>query len=312
MANMKVEYIPIARRLDGSYIQLTKMTVGSGSPRLFLGASIHGDELTPIAVLWRLVEYLKVAEVRGSLIMLMGMNPEGIAFGTRYEPYFKVDMNRVYPGSGDGILPRRIANVVFEIARESDVAVDIHTSGDCIPYILVDPVGGEIRERIMEYAGSMGVTVLDEYEEEQYRAERLGESLPPKLIEENVPAFTLELPGGVNIDWTGVNVGYKAIINLMVKLGMVDTSPVSIDEYPVIGEKGYRRHDVRSSSAGIIEPYVKLGEYVEKFTPLGVIRDLRGVILEWVRCEKSGYVVAMPRRSVVYPADRVFLMAVKD
>lgn len=312
MAHTKIEHIPIAKRLDGSYLTLTKITVGSGSPNLFLGASIHGDELTPLASLWRILEYLKVAEVRGTLVLIMGMNPEGIAFGSRFDPYFKVDMNRVYPGDKDGILPRRIAHTIYQIAKECDVAIDIHTAGDCIPFILLDPVEGELRERVLKYALSMGVTVLGEYEEKQYRAEHLTESLPPKLLEDGIPSFTLELPGGVKIDWKGVNVGHKAIINLMIELGMLDTSPVSIDEYPVIKDPGFRRYDVMSSSAGILEPYVELGDYVDKFTPLGVVRNLGGVVEEWVKCDKSGYVIAMPNKSVVYPADRLFLMAVKE
>ncbi len=312
MANIRIESIPIARRLDGSYINLTKIVVGEGEPKIFLGASIHGDELTPIASLWRLLEYLKVAEVSGSVTILMGMNPEGIAFGTRVDPYFKVDMNRAYPGDKDGILPRRITHTIFQIAKDSDVAVDLHTAGNCIPFILVDPVEGGLRSEVLKYAGSMGITILEEYLEKDYKAEHLSESLPPKLLELGIPSYTLELPGGLRIDWKGVNVGYKAIINLMVFLGMIDTSKVSIDEYPVIKELGYRRYDVKSSSAGILEPYVELGDYVEKFTPLGVIRNLSGVIEEWVKFDKSGYIVGLPNRSIVYPADRLFLMAVKD
>ncbi len=312
MANMKIESIPIVKRLDGSYLSLTKVVVGEGRPKLFLGASIHGDELTPIASLWRLIEYLKVADVKGSLVMILGMNPEGIAFGKRFDPYFHVDINRVYPGDKEGILPRRIAFTIFQIAKDADIAVDIHTAGVCIPFILIDPIEGELKERVLEYSKSMGVTVLEEYEEKQYKAEHLSESLPPKLLDEGIPSFTLELPGGLRIDWKGVNVGYKALINLMIELGMIDTSPVTIDEYPVIKEDGFRRYDVRSSSAGILEPYVELGDYVDKFTPLGVVRNLVGKIEEWVRCEKSGYVVSMPSRSVVYPADRLFTMAVRD
>lgn len=312
MAHIRIEYIPIAKRLDGSYLALTKVTVGGGEPKLFLGASIHGDELTSLASLWRILEYLKVADIKGTLVLLMGMNPEGIAFGVRYDPYFKVDMNRVYPGDKEGILPWRITNTIYQIAKECDVAVDIHTAGVCIPFILVDPVEGGLRDRVLQYALSMGVTVLEEYEEHQYKAEHLSESLPPKLLDVNIPSFTLELPGGVRIDWKGVNVGYKAIINLMIEMGMLDTSPVSIDEYPVIREEGFRRYDVRTASAGILEPFVELGDFVDKFTPLGVVRNLAGGVEEWVKCDKSGYVIAVSGKSVVYPADRVFFLAIKE
>ncbi len=310
--NPSIEIIPISKRIDDSDIHLKKITIGSGGPRLFLGASIHGDELTPIAVLWKLIEYFRVSKVNGTLTMISGMNPEGLAFLKRVDPYFNVDLNRIYPGDPDGTLPQRIANAIYRIAVEHDVVIDLHTAGDCIPFILLDPIEGDLKKDVIELATAMGITVLDEYVSNRYEAEKLGNSLPPQVLKENIPSFTLELPGGDRIDWTGVNVGFKAILNLMIHMGMVDAKKNDISEAFVLGELGYRRYDVSAGRAGILENFVRLGEYVEKFTPLGVVRDLVGNVVEWVKSEKPGYVVSRPSKSVVYPADRLYLLAVND
>ncbi len=310
--NPSIEIIPISKRIDDSIIHLKKITIGSGSPRLFIGASIHGDELTPIAVIWKLIEYFRVSEVKGTLTMISGMNPEGIAFKKRVDPYFNTDLNRVYPGDPEGTLPQRIANAIYRIAIEHDVVLDLHTAGNCIPFILLDPIEGDLRKEVEDLALSMGITVLDEYLGDKYEALKLGNSLPPQVLKKDIPSFTVELPGGSNIDWTGVNVGFKAILNLMIHLGMVDAKKNEITETFVLGELGYRRYDVFANRAGILENFVRLGEFVEKFTPLGVSRDFVGNVVEWIKSEKTGYVISLPSRSIVYPADRVYLLAVKE
>ncbi len=309
--NYSIKIIPISKRVDGTEIHLKKLTFGSGSPKVFLGASIHGDELTSLAVLWKIMDYMKISELNGSLTMVMGMNPEGIAFGRRTEPYFNVDLNRMYPGDPEGSLPERITNIIYNIAVNHDVVLDIHTAGDSIPFILIDPIKGELKTMTLELANSMGITVLEEYTEEKYEREKLGGSLPPQTLKKNIPSFTVELPGGDRIDWRGVNVGFKAVLNLMIHLGMMDSKPNEINEFFVLKEGNYRRHDIMANNAGIIENFVSLGEKVDKYMPLGVIRDLSGNVVEWVKTDKSGYVIALPSRSIINPAGYVYLLAIE-
>lgn len=309
--NHSIEIIPISKRVDGTEIHLKKISFGDGSPKVFLGASIHGNELTSLAVLWKLIDYMKISELEGSLTMIMGMNPEGIAFGRRTEPYFNVDLNRMYPGDHEGSLPERITNIIYGIAAKHDIVLDLHTAGDSIPFILIDPIEGELRMKTLDLAKSMGITVLEEYLEEKYELEKLGNSLPPQILKKGIPSFTVELPGSDRIDWTGVSVGFKSLLNLLIHLGMVDSKPNEISETYVLKETGYRRYDVTANNAGIIENFVHLGDEVDKYMPLGVIRDLSGNVVEWVKSSKPGYIIALPYRSIINPADHVYLLAVK-
>jgi hypothetical protein len=307
-----IEDIYVGNRLDGSPITLKKVVIGDGAPKLLLGAAVHGDELTPIAVLWKIIEFFRVSKLKGMLTMITGINPEGIALSTRLEPYYNVDMNRVYPGYEDGILPFRIANKVYNISLGYDVVIDMHTAGECTPHILLDPVShDEVYNKLYSLAESMGITVLDEYVSEYYSSLGLQGSLSSRLIEKGIMSFTLELSGGRKIDWRSVNVGFKALINLMIHLGMVDASKNMIDEVFVLREKGYRRYDIRNEKSGIIENFIDIGSYVDVYMPLGLVRDLTGKPIEWVRADKAGYVISIPSRSIVYPYDRPYLLAVK-
>jgi len=307
--NMRGEEILVTRRLDGSWIKLNLIKFGSGRPSIFLGASIHGDELTALAALWELKGYLEMVEVKGSVTMLMGMNPEGISYGYRNEPYFNMDLNRIYPGSSESIYPYRLVNHIYRIAYGHDLAIDIHASGYSIPYIIIDRVDGDIGEKVSRYAGSMGLTIVEDYHEDEYNNRGLNRCLRASLIRENIPGITLELPGGSRIDWRGAKVGFKALLNLLGFMGMVDAEHSEIDEYPVYRDKGLRRMDVICNYPGILEEYVEPGEKVSRYMPLGIVRSLKGDVVERLISPSDGYILMIRDRSIIYPSDIVFIIA---
>ncbi len=157
------EEIAVGERADGSRIVLPMIRYeGDTGPSVFIGVSIHGDEITGQASLWKLFDYLKGKQIRGALTLLPVMNPEGFNFNVRGIPESTVDLNRVYPGDIHGALSERLTGRIWDIAKKSEYVIDVHTAGWCIPFILVDPVTGKLKERIDDLANAAGeITVED-------------------------------------------------------------------------------------------------------------------------------------------------------
>lgn len=151
----------VGEMADGAPVSLPVVEYDGGEgPSVFIGCSIHGDEVTGQASVWRLREDLARGTVRGRLTLLPVLNPLGFQYNVRGVPTAAVDLNRLYPGDAEGSLSERITARIWQLARSHDVVVDVHTAGWAIPHILLDPLEGDLKKRVEELAHASGITVL--------------------------------------------------------------------------------------------------------------------------------------------------------
>ncbi len=304
--------IRIGERTDGSPCVLQMMQYrGSAGPSVFIGAGIHGDELTGIASIWKLIDFLKGKEIRGTITIMPAMNPEGLNYNIRGIPEAGVDLNRLYPGKPTGHLSERITAKIWEVARKHDVIVDLHTIGKGIPFVLLDPVSGDLKKRNDELAEATGITVLDELSSDDYEQQNLGASLGGVASKEGIPSLTIELGGSKDIDWGSVEAGYLAVKNVLVHVGAVKGSIAPVKTSTVIRESGYRREDVYASKAGLIEYVVDLGQKVKAGQVLAKVRGLYGEVVEEIKMPEDGYMVSENTWNISHTGGWIGTIAIK-
>lgn len=297
---------------DGSPISLPVIEyVADSGPSLFIGCTIHGDEVTGQASVWKLREYIETVDLRGRLTIIPVMNPLGFNYNVRGIPMSTVDLNRLYPGDPKGSLSERTTARVWSIARQHEYVVDVHTAGWSIPHILVDPVKGELKKRVEEFAAASGITVLQEYEEERYRLENLAASLPGVALRENKVSITVELAGFKGIDWSSVQAGFICLKNLMIKAGLLEGRPERVTSAPVIRESGYRRSSIFSSTGGILRYEEVPGARVKREGLIAEVRNVYGRVLEEERAPADGFMVSLNATSVVPAGGHVAEFAVR-
>ncbi|OGS43163.1 MAG: hypothetical protein A3K76_05075 [Euryarchaeota archaeon RBG_13_57_23] len=304
--------IRLGERADGSPYDLHILQYkGSAGPSVFIGVGIHGDELTGVASVWRLIDYLKGKDIRGTITIMPAMNPEGLNYNIRSIPEAGVDLNRLYPGKASGYIAERITAKVWEIARKHDIIIDLHTIGKGIPFVLLDPVTGDLKKRNDELAKATRITVLDELSSEDYEQQNLGASLGGVASKEGIPSLTIELGGSKDIDWDSVDAGYLAVRNVLNYIGVVDGTVTSVKSSVVIRESGYRREDVWSEKGGLIQYVVDLGQKVKAGQTLAKVRDLYGEVLEEVRMPEDGYMVAENSGHVTHTGGPIATIAIR-
>lgn len=100
---------------------------------LWVDGAIHGDEPEgPLAIL-KVLQQLRPAELRGSFIGCMAMNPPALAANERGHAWDKntYDMNRIYPGKPDGFPTERIAWAHAQaLTATADLEITVHSGGD--------------------------------------------------------------------------------------------------------------------------------------------------------------------------------------
>jgi len=304
--------LDVGERADRSRISLPIIRYkGAPGPSVFIGAGIHGDELTGQASLWRLYDHLKGRKIRGTITIMPVMNPDGLNFDVRGIPSAEVDLNRLYPGRADGYVSERITAKIWEVAKKHEFIIDLHTMGPSIPMILIDRVSGDLKKRMDDLASASGITVLEEMSSDAYALQNLGASLGGVATALNIPNITIELGGGKGIDWGTVEAGYLALKNVLVHLGVVSGKITRVTSSIVVKEKGYCRADVFSEKGGFIEYTVKMGDKVKKGAALAKIRNVFGDIVEEVNMPEDGYMISEASASATQTGGGIATIAVK-
>lgn len=107
-------------------------------PVLFVSGAVHGDEIVGVEIIRRLVRSKRLKSLKGTLITIPVVNVYGFINQTRYLPDRR-DLNRCFPGSEEGSLAARLANLFMsEVVNKCTHGVDLHTAAihrDNLPQI---------------------------------------------------------------------------------------------------------------------------------------------------------------------------------
>jgi predicted deacylase len=294
--------VPIGERPDGSPLSLPYIRWhGEPGPHLYIGVTIHGDELTGQASLWRVAAWLEQSALTGMVTAVPAQNPEGFNYNVRGIPGRTHDLNRSYPGSADGETHERVTAAITEMALAADAAIDVHTAGWCMPYILLDPVADPaLATRTQELAEATGITLVNEFVSERYDAEGLAASLPPVVLAQGKPSFTLELAGHGNVAWEQAEAGAVALRNAVRHLGIVRDARETLRDVVVRPTAGHRRCSVFAERGGIVEFTVRPGDDVSAGKRIARVRDVFGKVVEEVLSPADGFVIGLSPVSAVW------------
>lgn len=305
---------PIGTRPDGSALELPYLRwEGGAGAHLYIGVTIHGDEVTGQAALWRVGAWLEQSVLHGTVTAVPVQNPEGFNYNVRGMPGRTVDPNRSYPGDPKGDTMERVTARIVEAALAADAAIDVHTAGWAMPYILLDPVAdAELAARTRALARATGVTLVDEFASEDYEKEGLGASLPPVLHAAGKPAFTLELGGHGHIEWSQVEAGAVALRNAIRHLGIVRDETEGLRDVPAYEDEGRRRVDFFCDHGGLVEFVVRPGDRVEAGRRVARIRNVYGRVVEEIVAARTGVVLALAPTSAVWSGAYLGEIAAED
>ncbi|MEF8800697.1 MAG: succinylglutamate desuccinylase/aspartoacylase family protein [Halolamina sp.] len=304
-------------------------------PTLWVTASVHGDEITGMAVAQDLLTDSLPEELSGTLVVMPNLNPAGLRRNARTSYYGDDDPNRYFP---DGehkpeerarppeIQERINRRLYDEIVETADAAVNLHTAGiGSRPFLIRGrvPYGDRrdeeaaqgVADELEDMVQAFGVPVVNQYAQEEYEELGLNRALSPALRDlEGIPAFTPELGSHSVVDELNRRAGVTGVRNVMRSLGMLSGEPEpneAAPEEPV--QFPVRRHrGPRTETPGIVRHLVDAGDVVEPGTPVAEIVTPLGAVKTTVKAEHDGYVVGRMEGGVAYEGDPLLSLAVRD
>jgi uncharacterized protein len=278
-------------------------------PVVVITANVHGDECTGAGAAIRLLPILEAELRQGAVHVYPSLNPDGLERRVRRVPEDDQDLNRQFPGDASGTPAERLAHAAWvDIAsRQPDLLIDLHADAPgALPYALVDravTLKGEARQALeaasLAAATATGLTVVHEYPDDRYLRFRLDRSLSGAAVNRlRVPTVTVEAGPRLVLDAEAVEVTVRAVLGMLTHLGML-ASPAVPHSHRMEGGPWRRENGPRASTTGILMPRARAGALLNRGDVVAEVRGFSGALLEEVRADSRGFVLAPAERSHV-------------
>ncbi len=315
---IKYSFLKILTGSDLSRRRLPFMAIESAEPGpvVWLAGGIHGDEVTGVVTIQEIFRIVRRQHLlRGALHAFPLMNPIGFEAGARNITMSREDLNRSFPGDRNGSLAERIAHRVLTTIRETKatLVLDLHNDWmKSIPYAIIDQHPGPDHEKAYETAQTVaresGLLIVRENE-------RLTGSFSYCLLQEDIPALTLELGESHVVNEQNVNCGVRSITNILAHLGMLEDSGdrFTFDMPEAVRDRILTlSNEPVSSTSGIIRFVARPKDLVTKGQVLANICNTFGKLQDTILALGDGIVLGHSDSSVAFPGAPIMAFGMSE
>lgn len=290
----------VARLFTGTWLSLPVAVVNgrTAGPKLWLSATVHGDELNGMEIIRRVLSQIHPKGLRGTLLAVPVVNVFGFVDQSRYLPDRR-DLNRSFPGSPKGSLAARLAHLfVNEIVKKSDYGLDFHTGSlhrENLPQLRADLADAETRRLCEAFAPPLIMPAPKLHGTLRTAARRLGKHY--LLFEGGEP---------MRFNDDVITCGVVGTLRVLNAIGMW---PFEAGEVPTSFEASSTRW-LRASRSGIFRLGVELGEIVSRGQALGHLGvDFLSTKSVPVKAPYDGMVIACTNNPLVNQGDALIHLA---
>lgn len=294
--------VPVARLYTHAplYIPVEVVHGRQEGPTLLVCGGIHGDEINSVEIVRRLLRSKQLQGLRGTLIAAPIVNVFGFITESRYLPDRR-DLNRSFPGSREGSLAARIAELFMrQVVRHATHLIDLHTAS--LHRTNLPQVRGNLKDaETRRCAQAFGAPVM------MHAAARDG-SLREAAARKGVHVLVYEggEPHRFNADAIATGVG--GIQRVMAALGMV----AAPRRKATLSREVHSSTWVRAHQSGVLRLSVRLGQEVHKNQVIASIADVFGENPRFVRTPMDGIVIGLTNDPRAHRGDAVAHVAAFD
>ena len=293
--------LPVSRLATQTLVSLPVAVVNGieSGPVLWLSAAIHGDELNGVEIIAQILGKIDPKKLRGTIIAVSIVNVFGFIEQSRYLPDRR-DLNRSFPGSENGSLASRLANLfVREIVDRSTHGIDLHTAA--VHRINLPQIRANLEDQTTyQCAKAFGAPLM------MHSNTRDG-SLRQAATKRGIPVLLYEAGEALRFDPLAIKNGVSGILGVMNYLEMYQS-----ESAPIVGESLESKNSkwVRASCGGMFHLEVNLGNKVTRRQELGYITNAFGERRVPVRASVNGIVISHIQNPLVNQGDAIVHIAV--
>jgi len=272
--------------------------------RFMLVAGVHGDEMSPLDAVQRVMAQLDPAAMAGTVVAVYDLARPAKEYVQRKWPVAQsggslVDTNRVWPGNADGgNMPSRHASLLWNgiFKPNTDIALDFHTaatSGDFTAFIFADLRKPEVR------------AMAELYPIEQVKNDPgYAGTLETAFVEAGIPALTIEIGGPRVFNRQKIPMFVEGTMNVL-KYHKVIEGAIGRTGRDAGTTTGDAFHTIRADNGGWLELLVDLRDKVAAGQAVAIQRNSFGEVVREYASEVNGEVSTIQRDALIEPGTRV-------
>lgn len=293
--------IPVSPMYTHDNLSMTAQVVRGRlpGPTLFICAATHGDEISGVEIIRRLLQHKSLKSLKGTLLAVPIVNVYGFLNHSRYLPDGR-DLNRSFPGSPKGSLTSRLAHTfVNEIVLKSTHGIDLHTGSrhrSNFPQIRADLDNEQTRAMTEAFGVPLAID-----------AKIPDGSLRDCAGDAGIPVILYEAGEALRFDESYIRAGVEGIINVMRSIGMLRPSQSQKLMPPLIFSS--RTSWVRAPASGMLRALVPLGARVTSGQNIALVSDPLGLSEIAIEAPNDGIVIGRTNLPLVYEGDATFHIA---
>jgi uncharacterized protein len=299
-------FVVVDESAAGTLVRAPVILINGASegPTFVLTSGVHGDDLNTIPMVWRVVEQVEPARLRGQIIAVPICNPVAFEAGTHL-----IEADNGTPsmaGKADGTISERIGyNLYQKIVMRADYLIDMH--------------GGSKRSTLAALAGVDASADTETVAAARSMAEAFSPDLiimmqpkgdgPPRAMfqvasRRGAPALIIGL-GQMGFNEPDTARGAQGVMNVLKHLQMLDGEPERLATPRHTGSELYQN----SPYGGGFFPAVTVADEVAEGDTLGIVRNVFGEVVGEVKAQASGLVAAIRFYPVISAGDWVASIA---
>ena len=273
--------LTVGEARDGTAVGLPVAVVNGerDGKTLYVQAASDGDELNGVGVVRRVVPQLDPAEIAGEILVVGITNYHAFQVAEHRNPIDDTKMNRAYPGNANGSSSERIAHATFSVAKDADLALDLH-QGSTSRMINEVRVRCGRHHRLHDDCLKLARVFDCGYVLDQKGPEgQLARAAP----EQGVPTIDPELGGCVGWDEESIRYGVRGVFNVLEHYGFLngDAGPA-----PQTRARDFDRYG--SPVGGLVDFKVDLADRVAAGDTLFEVTDVFGTLKATVTADDDG------------------------
>jgi predicted deacylase len=304
---------------DGSWVDLPVIVLRGArpGPLFYLGAAFHGDEVNGVEIATRFASEIKLARLRGTVVVVPAQNPLALQVQHRYfvGHFLKSPLDNTppdpwvaFPGDEDGNLASQIAARLFgALMRYADYVIDIHTpttGGRYAPFAFLPPPHvGAPAEAAEVMAKVFGADYILSTREGLYVSEQSPHVV---MARRGATAMGVELGEGGRLESEITEQGLRGLRNVLRHIGMLPGKVETFGRNHVIRSM----HVIRAKRGGLLHRCVGLNDEVHKGDVVATITNVFGERTEEIRAPISGPVVRIATFPLVSAGERIIQLGV--
>ncbi|SPQ98411.1 Peptidase M14 carboxypeptidase A domain-containing protein [Plasmodiophora brassicae] len=250
-------------------------------PRVCLSAAMHGDEVTGVGVLFRLVERVEPGHLHGTLIIMPVLNPDGFRLRRRGNAYGK-DLNRAFasPPVQASLYAQRLLEALSRLGVTHHV--DLHTASKGYTnafYARVDMRSPASTRVAFDLAPDIVVNNTGPANSFRRAATAMG-----------IAAVTVEMGGPDRVHARLVPVAGRAVDRLLTSMGMLSPGNApngTAAQTYTCGSSAW----VYSRHGGLVRVFPGVNTRVRQGQILAEVRDLFGAVVDRHHAEHDAVVI---------------------